>query len=120
MSFCSSCGSKLEDGVKFCSKCGTTVADSSAPIISSSKFSGTAVQQVNAERIAASRCPRCGVGMAVVIKRSRFGLALVILGILLTPAFGIGIPIFVVGYLMRWGGKGRACYQCPGCNYSTA
>lgn len=87
--------------------------------ITQTNFGVLATQQANLGRIAASTCPRCGAGMAVVIKRSGLGLALVIIGIALTPAFGIGIPIFIVGYLLRWGGKGTAAYRCPQCNYST-
>ena len=89
-----------------------------APILQS-KFASLVTQQANQSRIASSTCPRCSAGMAVVIKRSGLGLALVLIGIALTPVFGIGIPIFIIGFIIRWGGKGTASYRCPRCNYST-
>ncbi|MGA9055025.1 MAG: zinc-ribbon domain-containing protein [Terriglobia bacterium] len=70
-------------------------------------------------RLVASSCPHCGAGLAVQIKRSGFGLFLVLLGIALTPLFGLGVPIFIVGFVIRWGGKGKAFYRCARCNYSS-
>lgn len=87
------------------------------PVVQS-KFAPLAAQQANMDRLVASTCPSCGAGMAVVIKRSKAGLVLVIVGILLTPIL-VGIPIFIVGYIMRWGGKGQAGYRCPRCNYAS-
>jgi hypothetical protein len=84
-----------------------------------SKFAPLVAQQANLDRLAVSTCPRCAAGMVVVIKRSKAGLVLVILGLALTPLFGLGIPIFIVGFIMRWGGKGQAAYRCPNCNYAT-
>ncbi len=69
-------------------------------------------------RLVASTCPNCGAGLVVQIKRSGFGLFLIILGIILTPAI-IGIPVFIVGYVIRWSGKGKAFYRCARCNYSS-
>jgi len=37
--------------------------------------------------------------MAVVLQRSKAGLVLIIIGLLTTPLFGIGVPIFVVGFI---------------------
>lgn len=88
------------------------------PIVQS-EFAPLIAQQANMVRLAASTCPGCGAGMAVVIKRSKAGLVLIIVGLLTTPLFGIGIPIFVVGFILRWGRKGQAAYQCPRCNYAT-
>jgi len=94
MTRCAQCGSENEKASQFCFHCGSLLS-------------------------AAGTCPRCSTAMAVVIKRSGLGLALIILGIILTPVVGIGIPIFIVGYVMRFSGKGRACYRCPRCNYSS-
>lgn len=87
--------------------------------VTQSKFAPLVAQQTNLNRLTASTCPRCGAAMAVVIRRSTLGLVLVVLGICLTPLFGLGIPIFIVGYIMRFSGKGQAAYQCPRCNYSS-
>ena len=88
--------------------------------ITQSEFAELIAQSGSMERLAASTCPRCGAGMAVVLKRSRLGLVLIIIGLITTPLFGIGIPIFIVGFILRWGRKGKAAYQCPRCNYATA
>jgi predicted RNA-binding Zn-ribbon protein involved in translation (DUF1610 family) len=87
--------------------------------VSQSVFAPHVAQQLNIDRMASSTCPQCGAGMAVVIKRSGLGLALIIIGVVLTPAFGIGIPIWIAGMIIRWGGKGQAAYRCPRCNFST-
>src|SRR5579872_127438 len=85
--------------------------------IAQSKFASLVAQRATITRLASSTCPMCGANMAVVIKRSGLGLAPVILGIVLTPVCGIGIPLWIVGYTMRWGGKGKAAYRCPRCQY---
>src|SRR5262245_46226901 len=104
MTVCANCGAENGALDQFCFRCGNALKVAMTP----------------APDLSAGICPTCRAAMAVVIKRSGLGLALVILGIALTPVFGFGIPIFIVGYLMRFGGKGRACYRCPRCNYSTA
>ena len=138
MPYCNSCGTSQNDGAAFCTSCGSAIgvtastAMAQAPgqlqqpppldpshIAMASHFAVGAAAAALHQRIAANACPRCGTGMAVVIKRSKMGLVLVIVGLVTTPAFGIGLPIFIVGYIMRWGGKGRAAYQCPGCNYAA-
>ncbi len=93
-------------------------SDTWTPILQS-PFASLVSQRANLDRLAASSCPRCGAAMAVVMRRSKVGLVLVIIGLLTTPLFGIGIPIFVVGFILRWGLKGKATYQCPRCNYAT-
>ena len=84
-----------------------------------SEFETEVAAESTRAKLAASTCPRCGAGMAVTIKRSGFGLFLVILGMALTPVFGCGIPIFIVGYIMRFSGQGTAIYICPQCNYKS-
>ena len=86
--------------------------------VAQSYFAPLFGQQPIVPRAVLNTCPGCGAPMAVVIKRSKGGLALVVIGICLIP-FIIGIPIFIVGYIMRFGGKGKAGYQCPRCNYAT-
>ena len=87
--------------------------------ITQSPFAGHIVTQATVDRLAASTCPRCGAAMAVVLQRSKAGLVLIIIGLLTTPLFGIGVPIFAVGFILRWGFKGKAKYQCARCNYRT-
>jgi len=87
--------------------------------ITQSQFAQLVASQTGVNRLAITTCPYCGAGLVVQIKRSRFGLILVVIGICLTPAFGIGIPIFIVGFIIRWGGKGKAFYRCARCNYSS-
>jgi hypothetical protein len=86
--------------------------------ITQSKFSYLVTQHTSVGRVAASTCPHCGAGMAVVIKRSGLGLALIIAGVVLTPVI-VGVPIWIIGMIIRWGGKGTAAYRCPRCNFAT-
>jgi len=83
-----------------------------------SNLRGRVLEGAHDARLVSSSCPHCGAGLVVQIKRSGFGLFLVILGIVLTPAL-LGIPIFIVGYVIRWGGKGKAVYRCARCNYAS-
>lgn len=87
--------------------------------ITQSPFGRDIVAQASVDRLAASTCPRCGAAMAVVFQRSKVGFVLIIIGLLTTPLFGIGVPIFVVGFILRWGFKGKANYQCPRCNHKA-
>jgi hypothetical protein len=58
--------------------------------------------------------------MIARVKQSGTGLALILVGIVLIPIF-IGLPIFIVGMVIRHGGKGgKAYFSCPICNYSTS
>src|SRR5262245_37785394 len=98
------CGAENGAVDQFCFRCGNVMK----------------VAMTLAPDLSAGIGPTCRAAMAVVTKRFGLGLALVILGMALTPVFGFRMPIFIVGYLMRFGGKGRACYRCPRCNYSTA
>jgi hypothetical protein len=84
-----------------------------------SRFAALVSQQANLNRIAASTCPRCSAGMVVIIKRSGLGLGLFIAGLALTPVFGIGLPLLIIGLVLRWGTPGTAAYRCPRCNFST-
>ena len=89
------------------------------PILQS-PFGTRIADQANLDRLAATTCPRCGSAMVARIKQSGTGLALILIGIALTPLF-IGIPIFIVGMVMRHGGKGgKAYFSCPICSYSTS
>jgi hypothetical protein len=84
--------------------------------ISQTPFGPLVVQQAGLERLASSSCPRCGAGMAVVSKRSSFGMFLIILGVFTSVAV-IGIFLILIGYLMRK--KVKVSYQCPRCNYAA-
>jgi predicted RNA-binding Zn-ribbon protein involved in translation (DUF1610 family) len=83
--------------------------------ITRSEFGPAVTQQAGLERLASSSCPRCGAGMAVVSKRSTFGMVLIIIGVFTTIAV-IGFFLILVGYLMRK--KVKVSYQCPRCNYA--
>jgi len=87
------------------------------PILQS-PFSKQLVDQMNIERVAATTCPRCGSAMVGVVRGSQTGLVLIIIGVVLTPVC-IGIPIWVVGMIMRHGQKANTYFSCPRCNYST-
>ncbi len=87
--------------------------------IGQSKFAAFATQHAQVARLASSTCPMCGAAMAVIIKRSGLGLALIVAGVLLTPLCGLGIPVWIAGYSMRFGGKGTAAYRCPRCNHES-
>jgi hypothetical protein len=84
-----------------------------------SPFAKLVSEQITISRLAATTCPRCGSGMVAVIRRSGFGLALILIGILLTPVL-IGIPIFIVGMIIRHGGSGKTYLTCPCCKYSAS
>lgn len=138
MSFCPACGSAQGNDGAFCPKCGSAIATSvtstslqrTAPPpldpaqvqVASQLAMGTAAAVIH-QRIVSNTCPRCGSGMAVVMRRSRFGLALFLFGLMIVwiPIFGwvFGTLMMVTGFYLRWGTKGRVHYQCPGCNYSN-
>lgn len=89
------------------------------PILQS-PFGKPLADQATLDRLAATTCPRCGSAMLARVKQSGTGLALILIGITLSPVF-IGIPIFIVGMVMRHGGKGgKAYFSCPICNYATS
>jgi hypothetical protein len=92
-------------------------AQSWTPLLQS-PFAKFAAEQITINRLAATTCPRCGSAMAAVIRRSGFGLALILIGIALTPVI-IGIPIFIVGMIVRHGGSGTTSLSCPICRYSA-
>lgn len=75
--------------------------------------------QVQTGSLPSMPCPRCGSGMVWRVKRSGFGLALIIIGIVLTPVI-IGIPIWILGMVVRHGNNGQMYLLCPYCQYSSA
>src|ERR1041384_420849 len=88
------------------------------PILQS-PFGRPLADQANLDRLASSTCPRCGSAMIARIKQSGTGLTLILVGLFLTPIL-IGLPIFIVGMVIRHGGKGgKAYFGCPTCNYSS-
>jgi hypothetical protein len=144
--FCYKCGTARDEGAAFCAKCGAPVDASTANMPSnSSSAAGQAVAvaprmapadlQATAQmamgaaalathqRLATSTCPNCGTGMVAVYRRSTLGLVLICVGLLMTPipviGWIFGPIIFIVGLVLRFGGKGKLRYQCPGCNYSN-
>lgn len=88
------------------------------PILQS-PFGKPLVDQANLDRLASTTCPQCGSPMIARIKQSATGLTLILVGLLLTPIF-VGLPIFIVGMVIRHGGKGgRSYFSCPTCGYSS-
>jgi len=68
-------------------------------------------------------CPRCSHQMIVVFRQPRAGWVTVTVGILicLIPILGwvMGPIIIIIGIVLWITQKGKARYQCAGCNYST-
>ena len=68
-------------------------------------------------------CPRCSHSMIVVFRRPWAGriVSLIGLAMLIIPFFGwiFGPILIIIGIVMTIVQKGKARYQCPGCNYST-
>ncbi len=87
--------------------------------LAQSFLASEATAAATAAQLQATTCPKCLASMAIIAKRSGFGLFLVLLGIALTPLFGIGIPIFIVGYFIRWRGQPKLSYRCPRCNFAA-
>jgi predicted RNA-binding Zn-ribbon protein involved in translation (DUF1610 family) len=75
MAFCTSCGGKIEEGVKFCPGCGTAVGGASAaPVVNTQ--SAAPIQSATADekycfscgsviKKAAEICPKCGVNQSM-------------------------------------------------------
>lgn len=83
--------------------------------IQQSPFAPQVIEQANIQRMVASTCPKCGAGMAVVLKPR--GTFLLILGSLLVPVFGVGFIFLVPGLLLRLFAKAKALWRCATCNY---
>jgi hypothetical protein len=86
-------------------------------MIARSPLAAAASTAASYVRMAASTCPHCGTPLAAVLNRSTVGLVLIIVGVALIPLFGIGIPIWIVGFAIRYGGKGRLQLRCSRCQY---
>ena len=81
MAFCTSCGGKIEEGIKFCPGCGTAVggapvavAAPSAPVVNTQD--AAPIQSITADEMycfscgavikkAAAICPKCGVNQSM-------------------------------------------------------
>jgi ribosomal protein L37AE/L43A len=88
------------------------------PILNS-EFSQHMLEKINLERLSSTTCPRCNSALVAVVGRSGAGLWLIIAGVVLTPLI-IGIPIWAVGFYLRFGGKGTTRWTCPRCGYIGA
>lgn len=87
--------------------------------ISNSNFSDQIVRQIRTDQIISSTCVRCGAQMYAVVKDSKLGLWLIIIGVILTPVFLIGTPLWVIGMIMRYGCKNKTYYTCPNCKFNA-
>jgi hypothetical protein len=87
--------------------------------IARSRFAPVASAAASYVRVATSTCPQCGTPLIALMQRSKLGLVLIIIGILLTPVFFIGVPIWIVGFAIRFGGKGKLVQRCPRCQYTA-
>src|SRR5205085_4786203 len=92
MAFCGKCGVPLKNEIAFFGGCGTRIGELAAPTSTALATSrppqptasqmrtaaqmamGAAVVAVQ-QRISSSACPMCNSGMAIVMRRSRGGLA---------------------------------------------
>lgn len=81
--------------------------------ITQSSFAQFFVAQASINRLAASTCPRCGAEMTVVTKNSVLATFLII-GVCFAP-FIIGIPLIIVGLVMRR--RPTVNYRRPRCNH---
>jgi hypothetical protein len=85
-------------------------------MISRSPFAPTAAAAASYVRMAASTCALCGSPLVAQIQRSKAGLILIIVGVVLTPVV-IGVPLWILGLILRHGGKGKVLDRCPRCGY---
>lgn len=88
-------------------------------MISRSRFAPAATAAASYVRVATSTCPQCGSPLVATVKRSTAGLVLIIVGFVLTPMFGIGVPIWIIGFAIRFGGKGKLRLRCARCQYTA-
>ena len=85
--------------------------------ITQSPFARHILSQTNMERLASSTCPQCGAAMVVVLRRSTASKILIYGGILTVWAFGFGVILIILGFII--GRNKIPRYQCPRCKYKT-
>ncbi len=137
MPFCVRCSAQSDEGAAFCPKCGAPIAHPTAGPVALSPTPPADPRQVAAASQAAMgaaaamqyqtyaqrMCPRCSHHMIVVFRQPKAGWILLLIGVLIVwiPLFGwIFGPILIISGFAVWIiQKGKARYQCPGCNYST-
>ncbi len=118
MAVCASCGHIQNHGA-FCMACGKSFSSTTMPLLApASPMEAHASAMLG--RIAITTCPRCGAGMAIVRKRSKLGLGLIIFGILTIWLVGLGVIFIICGIVLNIIKLRKLAYQCPNCNYSTA
>lgn len=83
-----------------------------------SDFSKEMIERVNTQRLASTTCPRCGGTLVAKAKYPVGALILVASGIVLTPCFFVGIPLWIVGWIWMIKSKGTH-FVCPKCKYSA-
>jgi len=83
-----------------------------------SEFSKDMVDHLSIQRLASTTCPQCASTMVAKIKYPKGAIILVILGLVLTPCFFVGTPVWIVGWI--WMVRSRAThFVCPRCKYSA-
>lgn len=73
----------------------------------------------NLNQLAAATCPRCGGPLTQANNQAQTGLVLIIIGVVLTPIYCLGTPLWVIGMMMRFGSSARSL-RCTRCGYSSA
>jgi predicted RNA-binding Zn-ribbon protein involved in translation (DUF1610 family) len=142
MPFCPNCGAEKAEVGAFCTKCGTSLVVSTADprtgqppqqpppvrldreqVALASQAAVGAAATMQFQTYVQRACPACFHHMIVVFRRPWLGriIALVGLLMLLIPVLGwiTGPFVILTGIVLTIVQKGKARYQCPGCNYST-
>jgi tetratricopeptide (TPR) repeat protein len=67
------------------------------------------------------QCPSCGLPIVVAQENPNRGLAIapIVIGVIFTPVFWIGTPIWAIGFIMLHS-KGRYVRRCPRCGRQFA
>jgi DNA-directed RNA polymerase subunit RPC12/RpoP len=136
MPYCANCGTFRNENEVSCSKCGTPAAlpaiattPVAAPpadprqVAAASQAAMGAAAAMQYQTYAQRMCPNCSHHMIVVFRQPRLGWILLLIGLLIfwIPLFGwVFGPVLIIAGIVIWiTQKGKARYQCPGCNYST-
>jgi hypothetical protein len=87
------------------------------PIVNS-PFRDHVARRIEADQLFANACPRCGAAMVGVAGGSASGIALIIIGVVLTP-FVIGILFWIIGMIQCSSARKQTSYSCPRCKYTS-
>ena len=137
MPFCESCGTERKEDELSCATCGAPTPNQVAtpitvppPLMADMKQVAAASQMavgtaaaMQYQTYAQRSCPRCSHHMIVVFRQPIAGWISMTIGflLLLIPILGwvLGPILIITGIVIWTTQKGKARYQCPGCNYSA-